>query len=631
MITQTPGVYITEKNNYPASVAGVSTAVPVFIGYTHTHQPDAELVKGMFDFERLFGGSFEPTFHVNPADLKVSPNRRFMLYDALDLYFKNGGGECHVVSLGKYGDFDPAKIIDQFAAGIDALDLVDEATLALLPDLHLQYVDGSGALTGLTDGEFGTLSSALIQKCATLKNQFALLDVRDMVAGVNGFRDRVSPTDPDNLKHGAVYYPWLNVPAVYSLRYDQVDYAHSSTVAADIDSLNVDITAMEGHLMQRYDNASQKDEMLYLLKQIDTASPTAKKTPTTNLFKFLFGRVKKLVTLGGALSSGSLLTNDFNDLKGDSSLLHREISKLYRLAEVLKDDNHVSAVNSTNVLTDTQWSGFTGNATDIVADLKTDTNFDPAQPFSDYDTFVRDFVSGLYIDTDIIFSAISGLYHKATFRKQTLEDELFATDADYQTIRNNVVQYMQTLPSQGAIAGLYCRNDRERGIWKSPANLSIAGASPVLEVSNSEQDGLNVDPIGGKSVNVIRTFTGKGPIVWGARTLAGNSGEWKYIAVRRFYSYVEDSVSKALNSMVFEPNNARTWVKIKAMITSFLVQQWEAGALTGASMKEAFFVEIGTTTTQQADIDNGIINVRVGMAVARPAEFVILEFSHKSV
>jgi hypothetical protein len=167
-------------------------------------------------------------------------------------------------------------------------------------------------------------------------------------------------------------------------------------------------------------------------------------------------------------------------------------------------------------------------------------------------------------------------------------------------------------------------------VWKSPANIAVQGIEkPMVEISNAEQDSLNEDASSGKSINAIRTFTGKGPLVWGARTLDGTSNEWRYIAVRRFFSYAEESIQKAMNNFVFEPNNARTWVKIRAMVTSFLVEQWKAGALVGTQMDEAFFVRVGEETTEETEILAGIINVQIGMAVARPAEFIIIEFSHQ--
>ena len=186
------------------------------------------------------------------------------------------------------------------------------------------------------------------------------------------------------------------------------------------------------------------------------------------------------------------------------------------------------------------------------------------------------------------------------------------------------------LPLSPFIAGVYASVDRTRGVWKAPANVALANVSrPARRITNGDQDGLNMDP-SGKSINAIRAFTGKGTLVWGARTLAGNDNEWRYISVRRFFNMVEESTKKATEQFVFEPNNANTWVKVKAMIENFLVNQWRAGALVGAKQEHAFYVKVGLNETMTAeDILNGYMIVEIGMAVVRPAEFIILRFSHK--
>jgi len=119
-------------------------------------------------------------------------------------------------------------------------------------------------------------------------------------------------------------------------------------------------------------------------------------------------------------------------------------------------------------------------------------------------------------------------------------------------------------------------------------------------------------------------------LVWGARTLAGNDNEWRYVSVRRFFNMVEESVKKATAQFVFEPNDANTWVKVRAMIENFLILQWRAGALAGAKPDEAFYVRVGLGQTMTADdILNGYMHIEIGMAVVRPAEFIVLKFSHK--
>jgi phage tail sheath protein FI len=187
------------------------------------------------------------------------------------------------------------------------------------------------------------------------------------------------------------------------------------------------------------------------------------------------------------------------------------------------------------------------------------------------------------------------------------------------------------VPPSGAIAGVYARVDSQRGVWKAPANVDIRSViGPSIKVSHEQQASLNVDASSGKSINVIRSFTGKGTLVWGARTLAGNDNEWRYVPVRRLYIFIEESVKKATEFVVFEPNDANTWLRVKTMIENFLAKLWRDGALAGAKPEEAFFVRIGLGITMTAqDVLEGRMNVEIGLAAVRPAEFIILKFSHK--
>lgn len=187
-----------------------------------------------------------------------------------------------------------------------------------------------------------------------------------------------------------------------------------------------------------------------------------------------------------------------------------------------------------------------------------------------------------------------------------------------------------TLLPSGAVAGIYAQVDANRGVWKAPANVSINNVKDVqIKVTDSRQMTMNVHADTGKSINAIRMFYGKGTLIWGGRTLAGNDNEWRYINVRRFYNMVEESVKKATFPFVFEPNNANTWVKVRAMIENFLTLQWRAGALAGAKAEDAFFVRVGLGQTMDAnDILEGRMIVEIGMAAVRPAEFIILRFSH---
>jgi len=187
------------------------------------------------------------------------------------------------------------------------------------------------------------------------------------------------------------------------------------------------------------------------------------------------------------------------------------------------------------------------------------------------------------------------------------------------------------LTPSSAMAGVYAKVDSTSGVWKSPANLGLSLVeAPTVKISDREQDALNVHPGTGKSINAIRAFVGKGTLVWGARTLDGNSNEWRYISVRRFFNMVEESVKKATERFVFEPNTANTWIRVQTMIENFLNQQWQDGALAGSKPEDAYYVSVGLNKTMSAqDILEGRMIVEIGMAAVRPAEFIVLRFSHK--
>ena len=201
----------------------------------------------------------------------------------------------------------------------------------------------------------------------------------------------------------------------------------------------------------------------------------------------------------------------------------------------------------------------------------------------------------------------------------------------YNLVKAEMTKQRVVLPPSAAIAGIYARVDRERGVWKAPANVSISAViGPVSKVTHEEQAQLNVDPTAGKSINAIREFTGKGTLVWGARTLAGNDNEWRYVSVRRLFNMIEESTKKATAFAVFEPNDATTWLKVKGMIESYLYGLWERGALAGSTPEAAYFVNVGLGKTMTAqDILEGRMIVEIGVAAVRPAEFIIIRFTHK--
>lgn len=200
----------------------------------------------------------------------------------------------------------------------------------------------------------------------------------------------------------------------------------------------------------------------------------------------------------------------------------------------------------------------------------------------------------------------------------------------YQTIMAEVKHQLNILPPASAMAGIYTMVDNSRGVWKAPANVSMnAVISPTVNISDDEQEDLNVTTQG-KSINAIRPFVGEGTLVWGGRTLDGNSLDWRYINVRRTMIMLEESIKLASKAYVFEPNVASTWVSMESMISNFLYGIWKRGGLAGAAPAEAYSVSVGLGKTMTGDdILEGILRITVLVAITRPAEFIEITFQQK--
>ena len=186
-------------------------------------------------------------------------------------------------------------------------------------------------------------------------------------------------------------------------------------------------------------------------------------------------------------------------------------------------------------------------------------------------------------------------------------------------------------PPSGAIAGMMTTLDTTEGIWKAPANVSLVSIWDVtLTISHQAQEFLNLDSISGKSICAIRNFPGKGPLVWGARTLDGNNNDWRYINVVRTLTMIEQSCKLALEAFVFEPNDSNTWLRIKNMFSRYLEGLWRQGGIVGTTPDDGIFVLIGLNQSMtQADLDSGRLRCQIGVAISRPAEFTVITLEQK--
>lgn len=666
MAYKTPGVYVQEIALFPPSVAQVETAIPAFIGFTaFALTPEGQSlinvptrIKSLLEFESLFGGSYvQQTFRVtiDPASnqiLNVAPDKTFLLYPSLRQYFDNGGGPCYIVSVGNYSASVTAPPI---SAGIDVLSAEDEPTLILFPDAVSLVSAGKPDLVA-----FSGLQTQALSLCATMQDRFSIFDVlqgykrQDVTyKPIDNFRSSIGI---NNLNYGAAYYPWIIVNYDINLDFRQLEFWSNAAVPAKITNYDsFSKSATEKTLVTNLQNAvKDTDKVIGLVfsNAGDAASlrltgVDAVKAKLTALANNIAQNITPDVQLSGYLDLlaaivtagkkakdapvGPLYGNDIDALSKDAKLV-AAIAKLIAYEKNAKVSANTTAGRNPapvySVLDNTLW----------LLDTSTNppTNRTYAAIVANADNFTKDAAGALSIvqalsDTvATILTGFSGLINGALFYENLAEQALFAGNAFFSSVNSATTLKMNTIPPSGAIAGVYANVDGTRGVWKAPANVSLNNViGPVVKIDNSDQDDMNVTATG-KSINAIRAFAGRGTLVWGARTLTGNDNEWRYIPVRRFFIMVEESVKKATYPFVFENNDANTWTKVRVMIQNFLTLQWRAGALQGAKPEDAFFVHVGLNETMTAlDILEGRMIVEIGMAVVRPAEFIILRFSHK--
>ena len=687
---KTPGVYVEEIAKFPPSVAQVETAIPAFIGYTEkaTNKIKGDLkgvptrITSLLEYETWFGfAKPEKTISVTINDTLVNgttsraivvdqPSARepFLMYYSMQMYFANGGGPCYVVSVGRYGsDLDAADTqvtsinnFDDFKEGLGAVEKVDEVTLIVFPD--------ATALS--TASEFYGLYNDALNQCAKLQDRFTIIDTLSY--------DSTSPTDSniddlrnfvlsdkDIIKYGAAYYPFLKTILDYQYNPKEITIEHYSYSADAYETIKKNLEAIENL-------ATGMPATLKKLADLTTTPGNIAGDVSNVLFK-MYDSVAGF-DLGGVFATDDTKKTDF------LALVETLLASLDKLADfkaklnaeataaatTIQDENPVIAasINAALVTFNADFVGagkideVTANLHDLYSKMQaanTDTkvknilnvnavNFDAElKKLETYAPLTTQ--AGIVSTVNALANVNANLTAVSTEIKKVegkdknngalngrkLSDVAAVDNSTYNKILTAIGNLPLELPPSSAIAGVYARVDKDRGVWKAPANVGLNYVTNLsVKITNESQESLNVDTTAGKSINAIRAFTGKGILVWGARTLAGNDNEWRYVPVRRFFNMVEESVKKATSQFVFEPNDANTWVKVRAMIENFLILQWRAGALAGAKPEQAFYVRVGLGQTMTAeDILNGYMHIEIGMAVVRPAEFIVLKFSHK--
>ncbi|MBR9777531.1 MAG: phage tail sheath family protein [Cytophagales bacterium] len=217
-------------------------------------------------------------------------------------------------------------------------------------------------------------------------------------------------------------------------------------------------------------------------------------------------------------------------------------------------------------------------------------------------------------------------------RQKNAHNNLQSISKAYKLVLRTIQKKVNTMPPSAAMAGIFTSVDMNQGVWIAPANVAInSETGPAVHITSEMQEDLNV-PLSGKAINAIRTFPGQGVLVWGARTMDGNSQDWRYVNVRRTTIFMEQSIKSAIRVYVYEPNTANTWATIKSEIANFLTDVWKQGGLMGSSPSDAYSVAVGLGSTMTAeDILNGILRVSVKVALTHPAEFIEISFEEKMI
>ncbi len=632
---KTPGVYINEIPSFPPSVAQVETAIPAFIGYTQIAKklaPDdlrdvPKRIGSLVEFELYYGTGPSPKVtEVNIDDsnnfISAIVSNKYFMYDSLRMFYANGGGDCYIVSVGDYDD-----TIDQpaFETGIAALSKEDEPTMILFPDV-----------VTMDSTKVANVQVAALTQCQDLQDRVGIFDLKENDSKGDTFRSNVGI---NNLNYGTAYTPWLKVNLPKTIRYTDIkDVIKRSGVPTSLKGLTTDATALD--IIDKVDksyhdvetitaktkllsppNGNLRDKINELITTFNSSNTN---TNLKNIFQYLYdigSQINKFIDD----SDASVLT--FDGLKADvrASVLSKFAPTYIKVVGLEKETGEITGYTPTTVaaldliFTDSNWAGVSGATATTV--ITADDEAGRTQSFNALLPLFED-LNKAYLE---LISGSAETYSK------TFDDSLVLSFSGYKNILQGAGDSMTTMPPSGAVAGVYASTDRTRGVWKAPANVSLNNViSPTVTFTKSELDALNVNVDSGKSINAIRSFTGKGTLVFGARTLAGNDNEWRYISVRRFFNMVEESAKKATFQFVFEPNDANTWVKIRAMLENYLTVLWRQGALAGAKPEQAFFVKVGLGQTMTAqDILEGRLIVEIGMAAVRPAEFIILRFMHK--
>jgi uncharacterized protein len=580
---KTPGVYVVEKSAFPNSVVEVATAVPAFIGYTaKAENGDKSLVKkpwrisSLAEYETYYGGAPTPKFNI--ADAPKLADADFKIRAAT--VTGKDQGKTVTQDNDKFILYYSMKLFFQNGGGpcyiVSVGHYDDEAKL-----------EESGGEQGAGYGEIK--ASDLMGGIAPLtKEQEPTMVVIPEAVSLKQMKECIAVQQASLAHCGAKMRNRVSILDIYDGYKDRQD-EDGDCIAAFRDQLGINYLDFATAYYPWVNST--------IIQEADISFNYLSTTGKAELQKMLSKELKVGITDDLPKEEAAAEDSAAAPADGDEAAAPAPTTggdKLTKEGQAIADQRTAY-----------------GEEIKKIIDFNEDFKVARALPENAKKT-----------DGEIEAALM--------MKRSLLHKTLVAISPLYVQVIKSISAKLNLLPPAAAMAGVYTAVDNSRGVWKAPANVSLASvSSPAVSITHDDQEDLNVTTQG-KSINAIRSFIGEGTLVWGARTLDGNSLDWRYISVRRTMIMMEESIKLGTKAYVFEANNAQTWITIKSMIRNFLIGIWKRGGLAGSSPDDAFsiYVGLGETMTPE-DILEGILRVSVLVAVTRPAEFIEITFTQQ--
>ena len=649
---KTPGVYVTEFAAFPPAVVGVATAIPVFIGYTQTAQDPTSnaplynkpvAIGSMADYYAYFGYGFDAQYVVDV--LNYGSVEAMGTVVSGNFTILAGGSETGTVvaqfANGTSVGVPPKVLPFDFQAPSYIKNTSDDKTApalqqvpgqqyavtsgsrasnggAIVPQfnlfaaMQLFFANGGGTCFVVSvanyQGKQDTVPSPIAAPLAGTVAGAAQVDAKLLLAGLAAANDIDSATMivvPDacllTMKTGSTYTDYQKVATAMIEQ------------AASLQS-RVAILDLPGALDP---SAWSRDGLLQQQADFETSI-----APAQPYFSYAAAYAPAVET--SVLATGDV---DYTNLLGTP--------------ESVLVANNLLTTQALNTYAP-GWNKNPGTVTTTPQFDKVAMNIGAAFPVAD-DLISKDGITStatnLQVGTITLTGAVTPTSTALVISKpMPAPATAGAITSTANFLRNAtpllgqmeqiLLSRLNVAPPSGIMAGIWTRSDSLHGVQNAPANLSLNEVvAPKVELNDADQAGFNV-PISGEAIDILRTLRNRGVVVWGARTLDGNSLDYRYIQVRRTLIYLEQSIKNALKQFVFAANDASTWATVTATVSNFLTQFWQAGGLMGSKASEAFTVACGVPTTMTGqDVLNGYMVVNVTVQMIHPAEFIELTFT----